>query len=77
MPPGRLPRVTAQQTLRALHRAGWNIDRQSGSHAVLLHESGRGRVIVPVHSRGTLRLGTLAAILQQAGLSIEEFEALL
>jgi predicted RNA binding protein YcfA (HicA-like mRNA interferase family) len=41
------------------------------------HPTRRGRVTVPIHSRKTLKLGTLDKILEQAGLSVAEFSDLL
>lgn len=73
----RLPRVTSDEVLRALARDGWFISRQSGSHAVLRHPTRRGRVVVPRHRGKTLKLATIASILEQAGLSAEEFRELL
>jgi predicted RNA binding protein YcfA (HicA-like mRNA interferase family) len=60
---------------QALRRAGFDLVRQRGSHARFAHSSGR-RVTVPMGS-STLRTGTLATIVSQAGLSAEEFIALL
>ncbi|MEE9278420.1 MAG: type II toxin-antitoxin system HicA family toxin [Dehalococcoidia bacterium] len=58
--------------LRALQRGGWYVSRQSGSHVILRHPDRPGRAIVPRH-RGTLKVGTLARILEQAGVSAEQF----
>jgi predicted RNA binding protein YcfA (HicA-like mRNA interferase family) len=73
----RLPRVTADQVLRALGRDGWQIVRQRGSHATLVHSARRGTVTVPRHSGMIIKPKTLATILDQAGLSHDEFRALL
>lgn len=72
----RLPRVTAEQTIRALKRAGWEERRQRGSHLHLVHAVHGGRVTVPRH-RGTMRLKTLEAILEQSGLTVSNFKELL
>jgi len=45
----RAPRVTAQELIAALARAGFTVIRIKGSHYFLQHEDGRGTV-VPVHS---------------------------
>ncbi len=74
---GRLPRVTADQLLRALMRAGWYIYRQRGSHATLAHPTKRGTVTIARHRGRTVKPKTLAAILVQAGLTVEEFGRLL
>ena len=73
----RLPRVTARQALRALRRAGWYRHRQRGSHVVLKHPDKPGaRVVVPVHAGETLYPKTLLGILDQAGLTVDEFRDL-
>ncbi|MCZ6535054.1 MAG: type II toxin-antitoxin system HicA family toxin [Chloroflexi bacterium] len=63
--------------VRALQRAGWQIDRIHGSHHVLIH-AGKPNVtiVVPVHNR-PIKKGILADILSQATLSIREFRDLL
>src|SRR5206468_855376 len=75
--PGRLPRVNGTQVLRALQRAGWQRVTQVGSHVQLKHPTRGGRVTVPVHGAKTLKLGTLDKVLEQAGLSVNEFTDLL
>jgi predicted RNA binding protein YcfA (HicA-like mRNA interferase family) len=77
VPERRLPRVTAAQVLRALQREGWFIARQSGSHAVLRHSDRPGRVVVSRHAGLIVKPRTLSGIIREAGLSVEEFRALL
>jgi len=72
----KLPRITAAELLSALHRDGWYDVRQSGSHLSLQHPEKTNTVTVPRH-RGTLRLGTLRSILDQAGLSADNLQKLL
>jgi predicted RNA binding protein YcfA (HicA-like mRNA interferase family) len=71
----KLPRVTAGEVVRALRRAGFAEDHQTGSHLSLRHSSGC-RVVVPRHGK-TLGTGLTHAILEQACLSVEEFIELL
>ena len=71
----RLPIVNAQALVRALHRAGFQLKRKSGSHAIYKHDDGRF-ANVPMHP-GDLKRGTLKAILEAAGLSVEELQDLL
>lgn len=68
----RLPVVTAKVTIRRLQRAGYSVDSIEGSHYTLRSVDGKRRVTVPFH-RGDLKRKTLKSILQQAGLTIEEF----
>ncbi len=72
-----LPIIKPRQCIRALERAGFYIDHQTGSHARLLHGTRPDlRVTVPAHNKDLPR-GTLRNILRQAGLSPDEFVALL
>ena len=71
----KLPRVTSGEMVRALRRAGFVEDHQTGGHLSLRHPSGC-RIVVPMHGR-TLGTGLTHAIMKQAGLSVEEFIALL
>ena len=66
-----LPRVSGREAIRTLERLGFVIARQRGSHVVLR----RGSVgcVVPDHKE--LKTGTLAGVLKQAGVSVEEFLA--
>ena len=75
---GRLPAVPARDVIRALTRAGFVIDRIVGSHYIMAHpDDPRRAVSVPHHGKKDLKPGTLRAIIRQAGLSVEEFNALL
>nr|WP_232328047.1 type II toxin-antitoxin system HicA family toxin [Kibdelosporangium sp. MJ126-NF4] len=60
--------------IRALESIGFNHARTKGSHAIYQHGDGR-TVVVPMH--GTVKRGTLASIIRQAGLTPAEFLALL
>ena len=77
----KLPRVQASEVIRALERLGFVRVRQRGSHVILkkqLVEEGEEQEIievgcvVPLH-RKTIAIGTLKSILNQAGVSVEEF----
>ncbi|MDI1287054.1 MAG: type II toxin-antitoxin system HicA family toxin [Reyranella sp.] len=66
-----LPRVSGRDAIRTLEKLGFVVKRQRGSHVVLR----RGSVgcVVPDHKE--LKTGTLAGVLKQAGVSVEEFLA--
>jgi len=69
----KLPVLTGEDVLRALKRGGFYVHHVKGSHHSLRHPSKPAlRVVVPVH-RHELPRGTLAAIIKQAGLTLEEF----
>ncbi|OFW33903.1 MAG: hypothetical protein A3J28_18565 [Acidobacteria bacterium RIFCSPLOWO2_12_FULL_60_22] len=73
----RLPSVKPRPVLKALERAGFFVHHITGSHYILKHpEKPTLRVTLPYHSKD-LKRGTLQAMLKQAGLTAEEFNALL
>jgi predicted RNA binding protein YcfA (HicA-like mRNA interferase family) len=69
----KLPRISGDETVRALQHLGFQIARQRGSHVVL--RRGSAGCVVPTHRE--LKVGTLAGVLRQAGVSAEEFIAAL
>lgn len=69
---GRMAQIMGERLVRALRRLGWTVDRQSGSHVVLVHP-GRLPVTVPIHRGRPLKEGTARGILKQAGISEDEF----
>lgn len=73
----KLPRVSGEQLVRALERAGFEKKRQKGSHVHLRRESDQRRVTVPVHKGADLPIGTLRGILRDAEISPEDFRQLL
>ena len=72
----KLPRVTAVDIIGALEKADFFLSRQSGSHKIYKHKSGK-RVTVPYHSGDTLHPKILKSILKDAGLTIEDLKHLL
>jgi predicted RNA binding protein YcfA (HicA-like mRNA interferase family) len=71
----RLPVCSGAEAIRAFERAGWIRVRQRGSHASLHKPEMRELLTVPLHP--TLDRGLLRSLIRKAGLSIEEFTALL
>lgn len=70
----RVPSVKPKIVIRALKRTGFLVHHTTGSHYILKKE--KLRVTVPYHNKD-LKPGTLASIIVQAGLSVEEFVELL
>ena len=64
----KLPRVSGAELVRALQRLGFVVARQRGSHIVM--RRGSGGCVVPNHRE--LKTGTLAGVLKQAGVAVEE-----
>lgn len=75
MSPRQLPVVSGKRIVRALERAGFEVVRTRGSHCKLRHVSPPRVVIVPLHDE--VRPGTLASILRQAGMTVDELRTLL
>jgi predicted RNA binding protein YcfA (HicA-like mRNA interferase family) len=74
----RLTGVNGKAVLRALERAGFRLERVTGSHHVLRKAGVPGsKVILPLHGAHDLPPGTLRSIIQQSGLTVDEFMALL
>lgn len=72
----RLPVLSAREVVKALRKIGYEFDHQRGSHMVLRQtESPHRRLTVPDHAE--IAKGTLRALLRQAGLTVNEFLALL
>lgn len=69
----KLPRVSGAEVVRALGKLGFAVARQRGSHIVL--RRGSSGCVVPNHRE--LKTGTLAGVLKQAGVSVEDFISLL
>ncbi|MBI2846741.1 MAG: type II toxin-antitoxin system HicA family toxin [Chloroflexi bacterium] len=68
----RLPVVKAREVISALEKAGWSVYRQKGSH-LIMHKAGyTSIVVIPLHTHD-LPKGTLRGILNDAELSVEEF----
>ena len=65
----KMPRISGAEAIRALQRLGFEKTRQNGSHVVMRRGS-RG-CVVPMHPE--LKTGTLAGLLRQADVSIDEF----
>jgi predicted RNA binding protein YcfA (HicA-like mRNA interferase family) len=74
----RLPSLKADQVVRALRKAGFEVTRIKGSHHILRHRDDPGRgTVVPVHHGTDIKRGLLRKIIADTGLTIDEFKALL
>jgi len=72
----RLPRVTGQQVVAALCRAGFEIIRVKGSHHFLRHTDGRCTV-VPVHRGEVIGPGLMTKIRRDCEMSRNDLVRLL
>ena len=65
----KLPHISGAQVVKALERLGFVVARQSGRHIIL--RKGSSGCVVPNHKE--IKVGTLAGVLRQAGVSADEF----
>lgn len=70
----KLRQFTGRELVAILRRHGFENDRQSGSHVIMIHPDGR-RVTVPVHAGRTLGKGLLRSLIADAQLTREDLEA--
>lgn len=71
----KLPIISGAACVKALEQVGFVVDRQRGSHIILVREDPRSTISVPDHKE--LDRGTLRAVIRQADLSVDEFIELL
>ncbi|MDO8840954.1 type II toxin-antitoxin system HicA family toxin [Methanocalculus sp.] len=70
----KLPSLSAREVIRRLKASGFVFDRQAkGSHEIWYNPITKRRTIVPNHSGMDIPKGTLRAIINEAGLTIDEF----
>ena len=71
----KLPVISGAEAVRAFERAGWRLNRQRGSHVVMLKDGQMASLSVPQHR--ILAPGTLRSLIRASGMSVEEFCGLL
>jgi Predicted periplasmic or secreted lipoprotein len=65
----KLPLLSWREVVKALSKAGFEVARQRGSHLILVKEER----IVPVPKHKQIKKGLLLAIIEEAGLTKEQF----
>jgi predicted RNA binding protein YcfA (HicA-like mRNA interferase family) len=70
------PRLTGQQVIQALKKAGFDVLRVKGSHHFLSHPDGR-RTVVPAHRGEVIGPGLMLKILRDCEIEREAFLELL
>jgi predicted RNA binding protein YcfA (HicA-like mRNA interferase family) len=71
----KLPRLSGRECISALKKVGFYEKRRHGSHIILRRDEPFAQAVVPDHRE--LDRGTLRAILRQADIGVDEFNALL
>jgi predicted RNA binding protein YcfA (HicA-like mRNA interferase family) len=73
----RMPRVTAREAEHAIVQDGWYLSRSRGSHRQYRHATKSGYVTIHFHTGEIIRPRTIQSIIEQAGLTVDQFRALL
>ncbi len=72
-----LPVISGQAAVRVFEKIGYRVVRQRGSHIRLRDEANPNHLPLTVPDHKTLKPGLLRHLIRDAGLSIDEFNALL
>lgn len=73
----KLPVVQAKDLVRVAKKLGFLFDRQTGSHAVYYRDQDRARVVIPMHAGRDIPPKTLWEIIENLGVTADEFRSLL
>ncbi len=73
----KLPIIKARKLVKVAKKLGFELDRQSGSHAIYYRKSDKRRIVVPIHAGKDLKPKTLHGIIKDMGLNVDEFKRLL
>ncbi|UZX16158.1 type II toxin-antitoxin system HicA family toxin [Thermus sp. PS18] len=69
----KVPSLSYKRVIKALEKAGFQVVRQRGSHIRMERQLGEKRIIVIVPAHIPIKRSTLAHILKNAQISLEEF----
>ncbi len=72
---GKLANISGREAAKAFQRAGWEPIGQVGSHLVMVRSDIRVNLSIPQHKE--LSVGTLRSLIRNAGITVDEFLALL
>jgi predicted RNA binding protein YcfA (HicA-like mRNA interferase family) len=72
---GKLGNISGKEAVKAFQNAGWQQIGQVGSHVVMVKKGVRANLSIPQHKE--LSVGTLRALIRNAGMSVDQFLELL
>lgn len=73
----KVPSVNYPAVVSAFQRAGWIVVRQKGSHIRVERVTGTGTLKATIPAHKPIKRSTLAKLLKDAEMTVEEFLALL
>ena len=71
----KLNNISGKEAVKAFRKAGWQKMGQIGSHVVMAKAEERANLSIPQHKE--LSVGTLRALIRNAGLTVDQFLELL
>ncbi|MCF8722612.1 putative RNA binding protein YcfA (HicA-like mRNA interferase family) [Nitrospina gracilis] len=69
-----MPRFSGADVVKKLERAGWKVERQKGSHVMMVKPDYEYTLSIPQHKE--IGIGLLKKLLRQANITSEEFRNL-
>lgn len=72
-----LPALTARDVIRVFKKLGFEVDRQKGSHVILIHPTHGYRLVIPNHPGKTIKKPLLQGLIDDAGITTKQFLDLL
>ena len=73
----KLPAVKGKEVARIAQQLGFDFRRQTGSHAIYVRAGDHRRVVIPMHAGQDLKPKTLRGIIDDLGITVEEFQQML
>ena len=73
----KLPRLTALEVIKALHKLDFEEVRSSGSHKIYKNKDKSKRIVIPYHSGKIIHPKIIKDILKVINIPLEEFIQLL
>lgn len=68
---GKLSNISGKDAVKTFQKMGWQQIGQVGSHVVMVKPEMRVNLSIPQHKE--LSVGTLRALIRNAGVSVDEF----
>jgi predicted RNA binding protein YcfA (HicA-like mRNA interferase family) len=72
----RIPRITSKELIKAICKMGFEFQRQTGSHKIYKNNDGL-RITVPDHAGKIIHPKIIKTILNDTGITVDEFISLL
>jgi len=73
----KLPQTTAKEAIKVFGKIGFVYEHTRGSHYIMRRRLDKRKVVVPLHGARPLGKGLLLSLLDDAGLTKEQFLELL